>query len=151
MLIRVLLAVDRKLLGQQVRSALEKTDVVVTEADAGERFWAGLGQETFDLILATRACLPEPLEISLSELHNLPDRPEVIVLSDQDDLGERARLLAAGAMAVIPRSLSTARLAETLQALIDRKRTISVKQLRAETEIEEPRLGSFASASRGNR
>ena len=126
MLIRILLAVEDEALRRQTRSALDEAEVVVTEVAAGERFWAGLGQETFDLILATRSTLPEPLEISLSEVHNLPDRPDVIVLSDEEDLAERARILASGAMAVIPRSLSTARLRKTLDALVDRKRLTSL-------------------------
>ncbi len=147
MLIRILLAVEDESLAGRIRSALEGSEILVSETAAGDRFWAGLGQETFDLILATRAALPEPFEISLSEVRNLPDRPDVIVLSDERDLAERARLLTAGALAVIPRSLSTARLATTLEALIRRKRLTSIDQLKAEPEADEPRLGAFATAS----
>ena len=151
MLIRVLLAVEDETLRRQARSALERADVLVTEAPSGERFWSGLGQETLDFILATRSTLREPLEISLSEIRNLPDRPEVIVLSDEENLTERARLLAAGALAVISRSLTTAGLGKTLEALVERKRAASIERLRVEQETEEPRLGSFATASRAMR
>ena len=151
MLIRILLAVEDEALRRRTRSALDEADVVVTEVAAGERFWARLGQETFDLILATRSTLPEPLEISLSEVRNLPDLPDVIVLSDEEDLTERARLLASGALAVIPRALSTARLRETLDALLDRKRLSSIDQLKIERETVEPKLGAFATSSQAMR
>ena len=151
MLIRILLAVEDEALRRQIRGALEDAEAVVTEVAAGARFWAGLGQETFDLILATRSTLPEPLEISLSEVRNLPDRPDVIVLSDEEDLTERARLLASGALAVIPRSLSSARLRETLEALVERKRLTSIDQLKVEQETEQPKLGAFATLSQAMR
>ena len=151
MLIRILLAVDNEALREQLRSTLDDSEVVVTELAAGERFWAGLGQETFDLILATRSTLPEPLEISLSEVRNLPDRPDVVVLSDEEDLEIRARLLAAGALAVVPRSLSPTRLTETLETLITRKRLTSIDQLKFDLESDEPRLGAIASRSQAMR
>jgi DNA-binding NtrC family response regulator len=151
MLIRILLAVEDETLRRLTRDVLEDFDVVVTETGIGERFWAGLGQETFDLILATRSTLPEPLEISISEIQNLPERPEVIVLSDEGDLSERARFLAAGALAVIPRSLSTAKLSDTLEALIGRKRLTSIDQLKADQEADTSDLGSFATSSQAMR
>ena len=151
MLIRALLAVEDQSLRSRALKALSALEVVVTEVPADERFWQRLGTETFDLILATRATLPEPLEISLAEVHNLPDRPDVVVLSDAEDLGLRARLLAAGAMAVIPRSLSDVRLSETLAALIRRRRLASMAQLKIDQETEDPKLGEFATRSQAMR
>ncbi|MDH3253712.1 MAG: sigma-54 dependent transcriptional regulator [Acidobacteriota bacterium] len=151
MLIRTLLVIEDETLRRRVRTALETSQAVLAESAAGERFWAGLGEETYDLVLATRSTLPEPLEISVSEVRNLPDRPDVIVLSDEEDLGERTRLLAAGALAVIPRSLSPARLRETLAALVERKRFASIDHIKSEREREEPRLTAFASASQAMR
>ena len=151
MLLRAILAVEDESLRSRARRALPKTEVVVEEVPADERFWARLGKGTFDLILATRRTLPEPLEISLAEVRNLPDRPDVVILSDEEDLDERARLLAAGAMAVISRSLSDTRLAATLAALVGRRRLSSMDQLKIEQETEEPRLGEFATRSQAMR
>ena len=152
MLVRVLLAVDDPALRRQAREALAELAVVVIQCEAGARFWTGLGQETFDLILATLSALPEPLEISLSEIRNLPDRPEVVVLSDEKDLAERARLVAAGALAVIPRSLSTTKLSRTLEALVERRRLTAIDHLKAERDGDElPKLDGFATRSQAMR
>ncbi len=147
MLIRTLLAVGDESLRRLVRRALDDSPVLLTETVGGERFWAGLRDEVFDLVVTTLSTLPEPLEISLSEVRNLRARPEVVILTDERDLSERARLLAAGAFAVLPRSLSAARLTETLGALVQRHRVSAIDRLKTEVETDEPRLGEFSSRS----
>jgi DNA-binding NtrC family response regulator len=147
MLIRALLAIDDAGLRREARAAFDEAEAVVTELDARPRFWTEVAGETFDLVVATRPTLPEPFAASISEIRDLPDRPEVIVLSDEGDLDIRARLLASGALAVIPRSLSAARLGETLAALVRRRRTIAIATLRVDREVGHPALAAFAARS----
>ena len=59
----------------------------------------------------------------------------------------RARLLAAGALAVLPSSLSAEGLQETLATFVERQRDAAVDQIRADREIDTSKLGDFSSAS----
>ena len=66
------------------------------------------------VLVTTATGLPGPLGKSISWVRGLPEQPGIILLSDEEDLELRAKLLAAGALAVIPSTLSTAGLRETL-------------------------------------
>ena len=132
---------------ERLRSSLKELDIVVNDAPDGNQPWERFRSETFDLLFSTPAALPDPLEGSISEVRNLARRPEIILISDEEDLEIRARLLAAGALAVLPSSLSAERLQETLATFVERQRDIAVEQVKADREIEQSTLGDFSSRS----
>jgi DNA-binding NtrC family response regulator len=122
MLIRALLVVSDQAARERLRASLEDLDIVVTEPPSEDRLWDLLHSETFDLLFTTRAALPDPVEESISRFRDLAERSEVILLSDEEDPELRARLLAAGALAVLPSSLSAESLRETLATFVERQR-----------------------------
>jgi DNA-binding NtrC family response regulator len=147
MLIRALLVVKDEAIRQRMRTSLEDLDIVVTEPPGEARLWDVLRAETFDLLLTTRAALPDPVEESIRRFRSLAAHSEVILLSDEEDLEFRARLLAAGALAVLPSSLSAESLQETLATFVERQRDVAVEQVRADRELDTSTLGDFSSES----
>jgi DNA-binding NtrC family response regulator len=147
MLVRALLFVSDEAVRERLRRSLEDLDIVVTEPPGESRLWDLLRSETFDLLFTTRAALPDPVEESISRFRTLAERSEVILLSDEEDLELRTRLLAAGALAVLPSSLSAEGLQETLATFVERQRDVAVEQVRADREIDTSTLGDFSSES----
>ena len=147
MLVRALLVVDDRVARRRLRASLEELDILVTEVPAGERLWERLGHETFDLLITTPRALPDPVESSISQVRDLPERPEVILLSDEEDREESAGLLAAGALTVIPHHLDAGNLQEALSAFIERQREVGVEQVKSERELDTSTLGDFSSQS----
>lgn len=134
MLVRVLLAIADSSLKKRVGMLLEKTGVVVSRPPESLDFWKMLATETFDFLIIEDRLLPRPRADSISAIRGLPERPEVVVLNEQENPAEpetRARLLAAGCMAVFPPQLADDMLAGALQSLLDRRRETALGILKA--------------------
>jgi len=134
MLVRVLLAIADSSLKKRVGKLLEKTGVVVSRPPESLDFWKMLSTETFDFLIIEDRLLPRPRSDSISAIRGLPERPEVVVLNEQENPAEpetRARLLAAGCMAVFPPQLADDMLAGALLSLLDRRRETALGILKA--------------------
>ena len=106
MLIRVLLLVEPSGLRTRLVGVLAELGVLVSEEDDPDNLWSRLGQESHDLVLASFSALPGEPESCISEIRNLPNRPEVIVLLDSAHQDHRATLQSGGAFAVVDENLS---------------------------------------------
>jgi DNA-binding NtrC family response regulator len=147
MLVRVLLALREEPVRRKLRAALVQEDVVVDSVRGRDRLWERLSQESADLIVVGRSVVPEPVEETLRTFHNLPEAPDLVILSEEEDARERARLLAAGCSAVINPRLAAETLRDVLTA-ISAKRSEAVDQVvTARRDIDEPRLSDFVSIS----
>jgi two-component system response regulator AtoC len=129
MLLRVLLAVEPPSLATRVRRLVEGPEVAVSTVRA-RSLWARLPREDVDVVVLSRGVLPEPVAPAIASIRDLPEHPEVFVLSEAEDAESRAALLAAGCMAVFYQGLPDSALAETLQALLRRSRDEALRRLR---------------------
>jgi DNA-binding NtrC family response regulator len=100
-----------------------------------------------DLVIASRSRLREPVADLVRSIRELPERPEIVVVSSKEDAEDRARLLAAGCMAVVLQSLADSTLAETVLALTERQRQELNQRLRTETFEDQGRLDDFVASS----
>ncbi|MGB6994264.1 MAG: sigma-54 dependent transcriptional regulator [Thermoanaerobaculia bacterium] len=146
MLIRVLLLVEATNLRTRLLGSLTDLGVVVFAESDPTRLWDRLGQENYDLVVATRNTLPDDVEGSIAAIRKLPDRPEVIVLIDSAQQKERAALQAAGAFAVIDQNLSMPPLFEALDTVLSRYREIGVSR-QSEEHQRQSKLDDFSSES----
>ncbi len=147
MLVRILLLADDARQGRRLRRLLSHTDALISEATRRQGLWEHLARDNYDVLLLGRAALPEPVADLVSTLRKLPDRPEIVLLQEQDDPADRAELLASGCMAVVVAGLPDPILGQTLEALIARRRESALTRLRAEQRQPSFRLTDFASAS----
>jgi DNA-binding NtrC family response regulator len=147
MLPRLLLLARPPASRSRLRRILEVGGAVVTEAETADSFWSRLGTESFDLIVARLADLPEPAATTVSQIRQLPDRPEVIVLTDREDAEGRGALQAAGCLGVVSESLLDSSLESVLTTLVDRQHEAAAGPVGGERRTSRPGLHDFASRS----
>jgi DNA-binding NtrC family response regulator len=146
MLLRVLLLAEPAGLRDRVLAALTSHGALAQEESDPGKLWERLGQESFDLVVLTRSALGKEPFGNISEIRQLPNRPEIIVLSDSPDPEETAILQSSGAFSVVSRSLPVERMTATFGALLRRFREIGVSRLEGERH-DKSKLGDFASES----
>lgn len=146
MLVRTLVALSGRAQQQRFARLLEQQQSLVTSLETPADLWSRLAGEQFDFLVISRDVLPKPAVGSISTIRQLPDGPEIAVVSDREDPEERARMLAAGGLAVIYSGLDDGVIGETLSSLMRRHREESIRRLK--TAQETPRLGDFVSSSR---
>jgi DNA-binding NtrC family response regulator len=147
MLARIILAVKEPALRRQLRQAISEPDVIIHTLRGKSRLWERAARQPCDLIIASHSLLPEPAAEALGFLRRLPDAPEVVVLSDHEDAGERARFLAAGAKAVLGVGLPMDALRDVVGAILDELRDAAARKLATERDMARPSLNDFVSSS----
>jgi two-component system, NtrC family, response regulator AtoC len=147
MLVRTLLAIETEELALRTASLLSELNALVLPAKGQFGMWEGLARESCDLLIVEPRVLPEPMLDLIATLRKLPDRPEIIVLQALDDASRRAAFLAAGCLAVISPDLPDLAFAQTLKALVNRRRETLMQRLRAERPESEYRLADFVTSS----
>jgi DNA-binding NtrC family response regulator len=147
MLTRVLLALPRGRLRTGLERRLDQPGIVTDRLPPRPGFWPRLVREAADLVVVPRHCVPEPCEASLELLRQAPESPDLVVLSRQEEPEDRARLLAAGAKAVLPEQLDPEVLRQLIASLLDERRKQGVRRLQAAAPGGPPRLADFVSAS----
>ncbi len=147
MLLRVLLAADPPPLLSRLSSLLDGRDVDLVTARDTEEIWRILKDEDIDILVVSLERAPEPVEEWIGSVRRLPDRPEIILLSEREDPSRRAGLLAAGALAVLNSRLPDREVRETFQTLVRRRREDATSRLSAELLEKRYRLADFISQS----
>jgi DNA-binding NtrC family response regulator len=146
LLIRILLLVEARDLRSRLAKSLAELGVLVFVESEVDMLWSRLGEDSFDLVVATRTMLPTDVERAIEEIRELPYRPEVIVLADLAEAEDRAALQKGGAFAVIDRTLPPEPLIQTLRTVLLRFQELGVSRLR-ESRQQRSKLDDFASES----
>ncbi|MFT5475774.1 MAG: two-component system response regulator AtoC [Planctomycetota bacterium] len=147
MLLRILIATQDPRYSQRLCDLLDGEDVLMTPLGKGEHLWERLRHEACDLVVLDDLLLGEGLSAALAAIRALPDAPEVVVFSENDDPAHRAELLAAEAFAVVNPEVSRAELVDALQTLVTRRSDQARLSLLADQAKDENRLSDFASSS----
>src|SRR5262245_64652645 len=147
MLIRTLAAAGSDADRGRIAAALSHADTLLAFARSDRELWRLLGRGTYDLVLLTRSCLPALSPGDIAEIRELPDRPDVVVLSGLTDPEEQAALQRAGCLAVVDPAVSDTSLRETLLAFVARRSQQSAPALTGPREPGRSGLESFVSAS----
>ncbi|MGB5160188.1 MAG: sigma-54 dependent transcriptional regulator [Thermoanaerobaculia bacterium] len=146
MLIRMLLLVETSGLRNRLCSSLAELGVLVFDESEANKLWSRLGEDSFDLVVATRSMLPTDVERGIEEIRSLPYRPEVIVLADLAEAEERAALQKGGAFAVIDKTMPLEPLIQALRTVLLRFQELGVSRLR-ESRQQRSKLDDFSSES----
>jgi DNA-binding NtrC family response regulator len=109
--------------------------------------WSALARADFDLLILARQGLRGGAARLHTGLAAIQDRPEVVVLGQNEDPEDRAHLVAAGALAVLNTTVSDASLGETLHAILARCRESLRRQLSSSRGEPAARLADFVSDS----
>lgn len=149
MLVRVLLALATTNLRKRIQRLLESEEHVVMSSlnQRGGSLWKTLARRDNDLIVISRTAIPQPEREAVSSIRQLPERPELVVLTPEVNSEERARLLAAGCIAVLNQDWADEVLHQTLAALIHRRRELSLARQQTNRLPGTAQLSDFVSAS----
>ena len=143
---RILVAASSSSKLGRIATRLGGGGALVTRAEAAEDLWKHLASESFDLVLLRHEEVPGFSTQIVSEIRALPDGPEVAVVASKEDPQERANLLTAGCLAVVYEGLGEATLVRTIEALLQRRREQTERDL-GEAGIQRFHLSDYASAS----
>ncbi len=147
MLVRVMVAFDTAAERRRAVRLVGVDGTVSLEAHSRRDLWAQLTHQDIDLVVVGRALLPTPPDAFVSSIRELPEHPDVIVVSDREDPIERAGLLAAGCLAVLLKSLPDGSLSEAFNALVARRRETERSAARVGVLADQSRLSDFVSES----
>jgi len=145
--VRALLIVDNAELERRLDRIFEPLETAVATAPQKAVLWDRVKAFPADLIVIGRASLPNPIEATVETIQALPERPEVIVVSNEENAAERARLLIAGRTAVLNLSLDDTTLRDAFNAFVTRHRKTSIERLQHEIDAPQAKLSDFESAS----
>jgi DNA-binding NtrC family response regulator len=146
MLLRTLIAARAPGSPERIGDALSRVGTITRFVTSIEEVRVRLAAEPFDLIVLSHDCAKGAEAELVSELRELPEAPEVLVLVDEEDAEQRASLLAAGAYAVLLTDLPDDLFAEALASLAERR----LEERRARLEPvpdEEYRLSDYVTRS----
>jgi DNA-binding NtrC family response regulator len=146
-LLRVLLAIPPGGLRRRLEHVLRDEGSEPVVLTARQTLWARLTHEDYDLVILGAASLRESPDGLVSSIRSLPEHPEIIVLRPREDAEERARLLTAGCLAVLPQDLPEEVFDRTIRALVDRRRQAARQQLPGRRPQDRDRLSDFVSTS----
>jgi two-component system response regulator AtoC len=150
-LLRVLVAADTPALATRLRRLVSGPGVSVSVRRGSHPLPERFPREDVDVVVTSLALLPEPTGTAVSFVRDLPEHPEVIVVSGAEDPQGRAALLAAGAMAVVNRNLTDTEVNETLNALLRRCREQAARRLGQAAGGRPPGLDELVAESAGMR
>jgi len=121
MLIRTLAVAGSDADRGRIAAALAHADTLLAFARSDRELWRLLGRGSYDLVLLTRSGLPGLSPRDVAEIRELPDRPDVVVVSEPADPEQQAALQRAGCLAVVDPAVSDSSLRETLLAFVARR------------------------------
>ena len=147
MLVRVLLIVDDPDMERRLDRIFEPLQAAVATAPQEAVLWDRVKAFPADLVVIHRSSLLTPIVESVGAIQALPERPEVIVVGDEENPEERARLLIAGCTAVLNMALDDGTLRDVFDTFVTRQRQTSIERLQQQIDSKQPRLSDFASAS----
>jgi len=147
MIVRAVLAVDVAPQQKKLHRLLEGLDAVVDTVKRRDRLWEHISRQSGDIIVVSRALIPEPAVETIELLAKLPDSPDVVVVSEQEDHKEESELIAAGCAAVVHPRLSDETLGDLLKTVIMKRGELATKRIAADRSLAEPRLSDFVSQS----
>lgn len=147
MLIRVFILSDRASAHRRFRRLLSQPDVLTTGTIGKRRVWQRLARESIDVLVASLSVLDEPADRTVQTLRKLPDAPDIIVLTENEDPEHRATLLSAGCCAVLNPELPDPVLETALSTFVQRRREEALKATRHVMVPQRARLDDFVSES----
>lgn len=145
MLLRTLVATSRSP-HEPIVSALEGVDALVRAAGSIDEVHRQLAAEPFDLVILEHELAPDATSKLIRSLRELPERPEIIVLIDEEDAVLRAEFTRAGACAVLVADLPANLFGESLTAVAERRLSETRSGLRAVPD-EDYRLSDYVTRS----
>lgn len=147
MLIRVGLAVDKRVLQAHLKNELSETDVRVETFPPHPSVWQNAVRSGCDVIVINESLIPSPVDNGIAILNELPENPTTIILHNSDSPEKYAQLTAAGADVVLSMGLAPKSMCETIGAAVESRRQFIQSRRFERRGSAEPKISDFVSES----
>ncbi len=147
MLLRALLLIANRTSQRRVNVALQKLGLLTDSTNSLAHLQDVIRRESCDMLVISRSMLTEDSSEWIRRVLELPDSPDIIVLTDREDSRERANWLSQGCVAVLLQSLPAAALRSVIEAVLKRRRDTEPTSIDRVRTLGPPRLTDFKSAS----
>tara|TARA_R110002096_G_scaffold52584_1_gene137432 strand:+ start:1299 stop:2786 length:1488 start_codon:yes stop_codon:yes gene_type:complete len=147
MLLRAFIATKSANYAKQLGELLTADGLHVTTLGKKDNLWGAVRAGSLDLLVTDEELLEGGFAAGIAVVRALPEAPEVVVFTDNEDPAHRAELLAAGAFATLSSSVSKEETRLALQTLVKRRTEQAQQRLTVERADTNSRLGDFATAS----
>lgn len=147
MLLRAFLLIDNRTSQRRVNAALQKLGLLTDSTSSLSHLQDVILRESCDILVISRGMLTEDAGEWIRRVLELPDSPDIIVLTDREDSRERAKWLSQGCVAVLLQSLPAAALRSVIEAVLKRRKNAEPTSIDRVRVLGPPRLSDFKSAS----
>lgn len=149
MLIRIILAVSDTEQQKRIQSNLMRPDILIQTPRSRKDLWDWIVDEPSDVLIIGQSLLPSPLKEKILELQSNPDPPALIALTDDVDIKQHARLMAAGCDATLSNGLAASQLRDVIETMLEKRRRLTQKLFFSPKPLADPSLADFVSESPG--
>ncbi|MBU0678248.1 MAG: sigma-54 dependent transcriptional regulator [Verrucomicrobia bacterium] len=136
---------DQRLL-RGLSSHLDEINYLIESVKDADDMLAYLSQQPADMVLIGSDLKPQIIERVIALAADLPDAPEILVLSNQMDDETKAELIARGCHSVLSSQLPAATVAKVMSSVLEKRRR-EVRAMNQARDIASPSLNDFVSAS----
>ncbi|HOO78465.1 MAG TPA: sigma-54 dependent transcriptional regulator [bacterium] len=147
MLIRLSLCISEKELQDKLRNSLAESDVMLESFGHHRSPWQKVIRSCADIIVISESLLPQPLEMGIAMLNELPENPTTIIIHDDSSSEGQARLVAAGADLAIYSGVSLPNISNAIQSVIESRVQYAIKTTGSANREFRPKLSDFSSNS----
>lgn len=142
MLLHIAIAINEIELKAKLSKLLVRKDTIVEPLPQPKAFWKDIAGRAFDVLIVSRELIGEKALDEIRILRESADSPALIVLSDRGDDEDRMGLIAAGCEAVLNPALSSKKIKEAINTILNRFHrdsvdTLSIPSLPFRTEITD--------------
>lgn len=147
MLLHIALAVDQSELESKLGKLLSRKDSIVEPVRNLRTFWRDITKRTSDLLIVSRGLIDKRALGRIQSLRESADAPAIVVLSQADNEEDRVRFIAAGCEAVLDCSLSAKKIAEAIDAILQRRRHVAAATFSVPQKPDTAQISDFVAQS----
>jgi DNA-binding NtrC family response regulator len=147
MLVRLILCIDQESLLAPLKQAFEDADVQLECHSRRKSAWQKAIRSCADVVVISKSLIPEPDEVSIALLNELPEHPTTVILQDAGDSESQAKLVAMGADTVLDTRISPRSMIEAIRAVLESRKHYAETTMRVARPDFRPSTADFGSAS----
>ncbi|MBN1855210.1 MAG: sigma-54-dependent Fis family transcriptional regulator [Pirellulales bacterium] len=151
MLIRLILCIDDKGILKHLKQSLTETDLFLECYSHPHTVWQKAIRSCGDVIVISKSLIPQPVDINIDMLNDLPERPTTVILHSDEDPEAQAQLVAAGADVVLDMGISPRSMVEAIQTVLESRRQYVESRLQGSRSDFRPSIADFGSKSEAMR
>ena len=147
MLVRLTFCIDDESLLDRLRQAFVDTDLLLECHGHHKSAWQKAIRSCADVIVISKSLIPQPVDVSVALLNELPEHPTTVILHGDVDSEAQARLVAIGADTVLDTSISSRSMVEAIRAVLESRRQYAENTMQSARQDFRPSTADFGSTS----